>query len=95
MSSAPSVPRLIVELGFAAMSQGLRAEVRDILAALPDWIDDPQQLARCEATLLFSLGRRRAAAKRLAKLSAEDCAPLRALLAPKPLETLEKPRHDH
>ncbi|AKK24875.1 DUF1039 domain-containing protein [Pandoraea oxalativorans] len=78
--SPPSFPRLIVELSFAAVSQRLRPEVKEILAALPDWIDDPQQLARCEAMLLYSLGRYRAAAKRLAKLSADDCVQLRGLV---------------
>jgi len=77
-----SLPQLVVEAGFAAVSQGLRPELRDILPALPHWLDDPEQLARCEAFLLFGLGRRRAARKRLDTLSADDCLPLRALLAP-------------
>lgn len=76
------LPRLIVEAGFAAVNHGLRAELHDILAALPDWLDDPSQLAQCEAILLFGLGRRRAASARLACLPAEECLPLRALLAP-------------
>lgn len=78
--SPPSFPRLIVELSFAAVSQRLRTEVKEILVALPDWIDDPKQLARCEAMLLYSLGRYRAATKRLATLSADDCAQLRGLI---------------
>lgn len=85
MTSPPSIARLVVEASFAAVSQGLRAEMHDILAALPDWIEDPQQLARCEATLLFCLGRRRAAAERLAVLGEDDCVVLRKLLSrPKP-----------
>lgn len=77
-----SLSRLIVEAGFAAVNLGLRTEMNDILAALPDWLDDPQQLARCEATLLFGLGRRRAASARLDDLPDDDCLPLRVLLAP-------------
>lgn len=80
MTSPSSIARLVVESSFAAISHGLRAEMHDILLALPDWIEDRQQLARCEATLLFCLGRRRAAAKRLAMLGADDCALLRNLL---------------
>lgn len=76
------LPRLIVEAGFAAVNHGLRAELHDILAALPDWLDDPRQLAQCEAILLFGLGRRRAASARLESLPADDCQPLRVLLAP-------------
>lgn len=51
-----SVPRLVVEAGFAAVNCGMRAEMHDILNALPDWLDDPDQIARCEAILLFGLG---------------------------------------
>lgn len=80
MTPTPSIARLVVEAGFAAGGYGLRAEMHDILLALPDWVEDPQQLARCEATLLFCLGRRRAAAERLALLSADDCVVLRTLL---------------
>lgn len=79
MSTFPLV-RLIVESGFASVNHGLRAEIHDILVALPDWLDDPEQLARCEAILLFGLGRHRAAAAKLAKLSPNDCQPLRDLL---------------
>ncbi|EAA3660116.1 EscG/YscG/SsaH family type III secretion system needle protein co-chaperone [Salmonella enterica] len=75
------LPRIIVEAGFAAVNYGLRAELNDILAALPDWLDDPLQLAQCEAILLFGLGRRRAARARLKRLPDEDCQPLRALLS--------------
>lgn len=81
------IPRLVVEAGFAAVGHGLRAEMHDILAALPDWLDDAEQLARCEATLLFGLGRRRAASERLARLGANDCAALRTLLNPSAAET--------
>lgn len=87
--SPPSIPRLIVELSFAAVSQRLRTEVKEILVALPDWIDDPQQLARCEAMLLYSLGRYRAAAKRMAKLSADDCVQLRGMIL---LKTQQMPK---
>ncbi|MEO2215977.1 EscG/YscG/SsaH family type III secretion system needle protein co-chaperone [Chromobacterium vaccinii] len=80
MSAELPISRLVIEAGFAAVNHGLRAEMHDILAALPDWLDEPAQLARCEAVLLFGLGRRRAAAARLAALPDDDCAPLRALL---------------
>ncbi|MBT2869679.1 EscG/YscG/SsaH family type III secretion system needle protein co-chaperone [Chromobacterium violaceum] len=74
--------RLALEAGFAAVNHGLRAEMEDILAALPDWLDDPAQRASAEAVLLFGLGRRRAAAARLADLPPDDCLPLRRLLPP-------------
>lgn len=80
MHPSPVITRLVVEAGFAAVNHGLRAEMRDILAALPDWIDDPVQLARIEAILLFGLGRRSAAAVRLTTLDATDCGVLRTLL---------------
>ncbi|WP_217482497.1 DUF1039 domain-containing protein [Burkholderia lata] len=80
MSSSSAIARLVVEAGFAAISQGLRGEMCDILAALPDWIAEPEQLARIEAVLLFGLGRRTAAAARLGTLNAADCGALRALL---------------
>lgn len=81
MKSSPSLSRLIVEAGFAAINLGLRNEMHDILAALPEWLDDPEQRARCEALLLFGLGRPSAAQTRLATLPAEECLPLRTLLA--------------
>nr|AAV69416.1 EsaH [Edwardsiella tarda]7Y6C_B Chain B, EscG/YscG/SsaH family type III secretion system needle protein co-chaperone [Edwardsiella piscicida]7Y6C_E Chain E, EscG/YscG/SsaH family type III secretion system needle protein co-chaperone [Edwardsiella piscicida] len=84
-----SVPHLVVEAGFAAVNCGMRAEMHDILNALPDWLDDPDQVTRCEAILLFGLGRQRAAAARLAMLPPDDCLPLRALLTP---TTQEKTR---
>ncbi|MFM5540443.1 EscG/YscG/SsaH family type III secretion system needle protein co-chaperone [Aeromonas veronii] len=77
----PSLPSLIIEAGFAAVNHGMRAEMHDILAALPDWLDDPDQLARCEAIMLFGLGRRRAAIARLENLPPNDCLPLRTLLS--------------
>lgn len=78
---APDVRRLVIEAGFAAMNLGMREEMKAILAALPDWIDDARQLARCEATLLFGLKRYKAAKAKLDTLPVEDCAALRALLA--------------
>ncbi|AXE30569.1 EscG/YscG/SsaH family type III secretion system needle protein co-chaperone [Chromobacterium phragmitis] len=82
MQPDPARVRLALEAGFAAVNHGLRAEMEDILAALPDWLDDPEQRARTEAVLLFGLGRRRAAAARLAALPPDDCLPLRRLLSP-------------
>jgi type III secretion system SsaH family protein len=80
MNASHPIARTIVEAGFTAVNHGLRAEMHDILAALPDWLDDADQLARCEALLLFGLGRHSAAAAKLAGLPDDDCAPLRALL---------------
>lgn len=82
MKSSPSLSRLIVEAGFAAVNLGLRNEMHDILLALPEWLDDPEQLARCEALLLFGLGRPSTALTRLATLPQDDCLPLRSLLSP-------------
>lgn len=80
MHAPQSIARLVAEAGFAAVSHGLRAEMRDILAALPDWIDDPVQLARIEAIVLLGLGQRHAAARRLATVDAGDVGVLSALL---------------
>ncbi|WP_408296278.1 EscG/YscG/SsaH family type III secretion system needle protein co-chaperone [Paraburkholderia sp. RL17-373-BIF-A] len=80
MDSSASIVRLVVEAGFAAVNHGLRVEMRDILSALPDMIDEPLQLARTESVLLFGLGHRRAAAARLATLEPTDCDVLRSLL---------------
>ena len=86
--SSPAIVRLVVEAGFAAVNQGLREEMHDILAALPDWIEEPTQLAQAEAVLLFGLGRRAAAAARLQTLDASDCSALRTLLA-QPLKEIQ------
>lgn len=86
VSSSPVIARLVVEAGVAAVNHGLRAEMRDILAALPDWIYEPTQLARTESILLFGLGRLRATTARLATLDDDDCGPLRTLLTQTPQE---------
>ncbi|MBJ7262943.1 MAG: EscG/YscG/SsaH family type III secretion system needle protein co-chaperone [Burkholderiaceae bacterium] len=80
MQAPQSIARLVAEAGFAAVNHGLRAEMRDILSALPDWIDEPVQLARIEAIVLLGLGQRRAAARRLAAVDAGDVGVLSALL---------------
>ncbi|MBC8642803.1 EscG/YscG/SsaH family type III secretion system needle protein co-chaperone [Caballeronia sp. EK] len=79
-SPSPDVVRLIVETGFAAVNHGLRPEIRDILAAVPDLVNDSSQVARVEAILLFGLGHRRAAAARLTTLDVPECGVLRAIL---------------
>ena len=82
-SSSPrarNIRQLVIEAGCAAINLGMRNEMKAILAALPDWIDDPCQLARCEALLLFGLQRRKAARAKLDQLSSDDCAALRSLL---------------
>lgn len=76
-----SVRRLVAEAGVAAAHHGLRADARTMLAALPDWLDDPVQLAQCEALLLIGLNRLEAAGERLAALPPDDSAPLHELLA--------------
>lgn len=83
-----SLSRLIAEAGFAATNLGQRRDIRIILRSLPDWLDDPEQIARCEAILLFGLGKNAAAADRLSSLHADDCLALRVLLAPPSQETL-------
>ncbi|QAU25526.1 DUF1039 domain-containing protein [Dyella sp. M7H15-1] len=85
--NAPDVRRLVIEAGFVATNLGMREQMKTILAALPDWIDDASQLARCEAILLFGLRRRKAAKAKLDLLPADDCTALRALLAPTPTHT--------
>ena len=83
MSTPEGTARLVAEAGFAAVNHGLRAEMCDILAALPDWIDEPAQLAGAEAILLFGLGQRNAAVQRLATadaVDALDCGALHTLL---------------
>lgn len=72
--------RLVIEAGFSAAPYGLRRDMHAILAALPDWLDEPEQLARCEALLLFGLGRLNAARTRLASLPDDELPPLRAAL---------------
>lgn len=76
-----SLARIVIEAGFAGADYLLRDEMRTILAAVPDFISDPLQQARCEAILLFEMGRPRAAAKRLKLLPDDDCVPLREMLA--------------
>ena len=82
MKSSPPLSQLVIEAGFAAINLGLQNEMRDILASLPDWLEEPDQLAQCEALLLFGLGRKKAALARLDTLAAQTCLPLRALLCP-------------
>lgn len=76
-----AVRKLVAETGFAAAHHNLRPQTRAILAALPDWIADPAQLARCEAVMLIGLHRLDDAAKRLATLAPDDCIALRELIA--------------
>jgi type III secretion system SsaH family protein len=80
----PDIRSLVVEAGFAAVNLGMREEMKTILAALPNWIDDAELLAHCEAVLLFGLKRKKAAQARLDTLPANDCAALRALLTTPP-----------
>lgn len=87
MNNAQTIARLAAEAGFAAVNHGLRPELRDILVALPDWINDPVQLACVEAILLFGLGQHTAAARRLSAVDAGDCGVLSTLLT-QPLEDL-------
>lgn len=76
------VQKLVIEAAFCAVNHGLRPEILDILPVLSDWVDEPELRTACEATLLFGLGRRKAARRCLASLPADACLPLRALLAP-------------
>jgi len=72
--------RLVLEAGFAAVNHGLRGEMRAILAALPDWLDDPELLAGSQAILLFGLGDRAGALRQFDGMDPSVCAPMRQWL---------------